>query len=92
MTGQPDWGSVCITYTGEKINHESLLRYIVSYRNHQGFHESCIEHIFMDIIKQCKPKALSIEGRYTRRGGIDINPYRSTDVEFKPENRRLARQ
>lgn len=77
-TGQPDWASVQITYTGKEIDKEGLLRYIVSLRNHLGFHEDCIEHIFMDIMKHCAPRELTVDGRYTRRGGLDINPRRST--------------
>lgn len=93
VTHQPDWGSIEITYQGKKINHEGLLRYIVSFRNHHGFHEHCIEQIFMDILRQCNPHHLTVYGRYTRRGGIDINPYRSTDpVEPQDKNLRLLRQ
>jgi 7-cyano-7-deazaguanine reductase len=90
---QPDWGSVQISYEGNKINHEGLLRYIVSFRNHNEFHEQCIERIFVDILKQCQPEKLTVYGRYTRRGGLDINPYRSTHaVDFKNLNFRLPRQ
>lgn len=93
VTTQPDWGSVQITYHGRKINHEGLLRYLVSYRNHNEFHEQCIERIFVDILRRCQPKALTVYGRYTRRGGIDINPYRSTE-KMRPAdlNKRLLRQ
>lgn len=91
VTNQPDWGSVSITYKGKKINHENLLRYIVSFRNHNEFHEQCIERIFMDIMKTCKPEELTIYGRYTRRGGLDINPIRSTK-KINPVNMRLCRQ
>lgn len=79
VTDQPDWGSVQISYQGKKINHEGLLRYIVSFRNHNEFHEQCIERIFMDIMRRCQPTVLTVYGRYTRRGGLDINPYRSTE-------------
>lgn len=79
VTGQPDWGSIQIVYTGPKINHEQLLRYLVSYRNHNEFHEQCIERIFNDIYHRCKPTSLTVYARYTRRGGLDINPFRSTD-------------
>ncbi len=93
VTHQPDWGSVQINYEGNKINHEGLLRYIVSFRNHNEFHEQCIERIFVDILKRCQPTKLSVYGRYTRRGGLDINPYRSTHpVDFKNLNFRLPRQ
>ena len=92
VTKQPDWGSFYIQYTGEQIQHEGLLKYIISMRNHNEFHEQCIERIFMDITHYCKPKMLTVYGGYTRRGGIDINPFRSTDPEAKMENRRLVRQ
>jgi len=91
VTGKPDWGSVRITYKGPKINQDGLLKYIISYRNHQGFHEQCIEHIFFDILTICKPSELSVEGRYTRRGGLDINPVR-TNTNLKITNDRLFRQ
>lgn len=93
VTNQPDWGSVQITYQGKKIHREGLLRYIVSFRNHNEFHEQCIERIFMDIMKHCKPNVLTVYGRYTRRGGLDINPYRSTEKALPPQcNVRLCRQ
>jgi 7-cyano-7-deazaguanine reductase len=80
VTNQPDWGSVQISYQGPRIKSEGFLKYIVSFRNHQGFHEQCIEQIFIDILKHCNPKKLTVYGRYTRRGGLDINPYRSTEA------------
>lgn len=93
VTNQPDWGSVQIAYKGKKINREGLLRYIVSFRNHNEFHEQCIERIFMDIMNHCRPTELTVYGRYTRRGGLDINPYRSTNKINQPfENTRLCRQ
>ncbi|MBI5448037.1 MAG: NADPH-dependent 7-cyano-7-deazaguanine reductase QueF [Gammaproteobacteria bacterium] len=93
VTNQPDWGSVQIAYTGPKINREGLLKYLVSFRNHNEFHEQCIERIFVDIMNRCKPEKLTVYGRYTRRGGLDINPYRSTEkVEPKGLNHRLIRQ
>ncbi|CDR34640.1 NADPH-dependent 7-cyano-7-deazaguanine reductase QueF [Criblamydia sequanensis] len=76
-TGQPDWGSLWIHYAGPRIDHESLLKYIISFRNHSGFAEHCVESIFMDLFKECRPKNLSVYARYTRRGGLDINPFRS---------------
>ena len=78
VTNQPDWGSVQVHYKGPRIVPTSFLEYIVSFRNHQGFHEQCIEQIFVDISTHCKPDSLTVYGRYTRRGGLDINPYRST--------------
>lgn len=93
VTHQPDWGSVQIRYTGKSINREGLLRYLVSFRNHNEFHEQCIERIFMDIMTRCKPTELTVYGRYTRRGGLDINPYRSTQpTDCQGMNLRLIRQ
>jgi 7-cyano-7-deazaguanine reductase len=93
VTNQPDWCSVQITYKGKKINRESLLRYIVSFRNTNEFHEQCIEKIFMHIKKYCKPEQLTVYGRSTRRGGLDINSYRSTEeLDGSIENIRLCRQ
>jgi 7-cyano-7-deazaguanine reductase len=91
VTGQADIGSIQITYTGKKIDRAGLLKYIVSFRKHSGFAEHCVERIFMDIMQRCAPEKLSIYIRYTRRGGIDINPYRSTE-EGLPQNIRLCRQ
>lgn len=94
VTNQPDWGSVQIVYEGNKINHEGLLRYIVSFRNCNEFGETSVERIFMDIMHYCKPKKLTVYGRFTRRGGIDINPYRSTDnnITLEKINLRFCRQ
>lgn len=93
VTGQPDWGSIQIAYQGRKMNHEALLRYIVSFRDHTEFGEHCAERIFMDLMQHCKPKRLSIHARYTRRGGIDINCYRSTHaISEIIANQRLYRQ
>jgi len=92
VTGQPDWGSICISYEGLKINPEGLLKYIVSFRNHNEFHEQCIERIFNDLMKYCKPDSLTVYGRYTRRGGLDINPFRSTETSLPPDNIRNSRQ
>ncbi|WP_394145343.1 NADPH-dependent 7-cyano-7-deazaguanine reductase QueF [Vibrio atypicus] len=92
ITNQPDWGSVEIRYRGQKINREALLRYIVSFREHNEFHEQCVERIFTDIMKYCQPESLTVYARYTRRGGLDINPYRS-NVNAQPNhNQRMARQ
>jgi len=79
ITNQPDWASVQIAYKGNKIDHESLLKYIISFRNHNEFHEQCVEHIFHDIMNKCKPVSLTVFAKYTRRGGIDINPFRTTE-------------
>lgn len=80
VTGQPDWGSIEITYTGKEINKEGLLRYLVSFRDHNEFHEQCVERIFMDIRNKCFPESLTVKAYYTRRGGLDINPIRSTSA------------
>lgn len=92
ITNQPDWGSVEVEYTGKKINREALLRYIVSFREHNEFHEQCVERIFTDIQKYCQPDTLTVYARYTRRGGLDINPYRSSVSAAPALNNRLARQ
>ena len=93
VTGQPDWGSVQIQYVGAAINQEMLLRYLIGFREHNEFHEQCVERIFMDILRQCRPQKLAVYARYTRRGGLDINPWRSNFTTGKtPSNARLARQ
>lgn len=92
VTGQPDWASIQIDYKGNKIEQESLLRYIVSFREHQDFHEHCVERIFTDILRECKPQALTVYARYTRRGGLDINPFRTTSAHYTPVGLRLIRQ
>ncbi|GGQ01089.1 NADPH-dependent 7-cyano-7-deazaguanine reductase QueF [Shewanella ulleungensis] len=91
ITSQPDWGSVMIRYQGPKIDREKLLRYLISFRQHNEFHEQCVERIFVDLKKYCQCTKLTVYARYTRRGGLDINPYRS-DFENPPESNRLARQ
>ena len=91
VTGQPDLGSVLICYQGPRIDRASLLRYIVSYRRHQDFHENCVERMFLDIAERCGAKKLTVYARYQRRGGIDINPFRS-NFEAAPGNLRLWRQ
>ena len=85
-TGMPDWGSCQISYSGKQINTEGLLKYIISFRNHNEFHEHCIERIYTDIMSACAPKSLKIVGRYTRRGGLDINPIRYS-ASFKPNDK-----
>jgi 7-cyano-7-deazaguanine reductase len=92
VTGQPDWGSVQISYTGPQIDQAGLLQYIVSFRNHNEFHEQCVERIYMDIMARCKPARLAVYARYTRRGGLDINPWRSSHPQLPPPNVRTARQ
>jgi 7-cyano-7-deazaguanine reductase len=92
VTGQPDWGSVQVRYGGPQIEQGGLLRYLVSYRNHHEFHEQCVERIFMDIWRRCKPVKLAVYARYTRRGGLDINPFRASHPIAPPANVRMARQ
>lgn len=92
VTGQPDWGSLRIAYSGPQIDQGGLLRYIVSFRNHNEFHEQCVERIFADIRARCRPTQLSVYARYTRRGGLDINPYRTSHPQALPPNVRTARQ
>ena len=92
VTNQPDWGSVQIAYSGPQINQEGLLQYLVSFRNHNEFHEQCVERIFMDVWTRCKPIKLSVYARYTRRGGLDINPFRCSYPAQLPPNVRTARQ
>ena len=91
VTSQPDLGSILINYSGPKIDRASLLRYIVSFRKHNDFHEACVERIFLDIQQQCSPTKLTVYARYQRRGGIDINPFRS-NFESEAPNLRLWRQ
>lgn len=91
ITSQPDWGSVQIHYVGKRLNREKLLRYLVSFREHNEFHEQCVERIFTDLMQFAKPEKLTVYARYTRRGGLDINPFRS-NFESIPVNLRMARQ
>lgn len=91
VTGQPDWASVMVDYRGPQICRASLLKYIISFREHQDFHEHCVERMFLDIKRQCETLELTVYARYTRRGGLDINPYRS-DCRGEPEAVRLVRQ
>lgn len=93
VTGQPDWASVQIHYVGAQIDQENLLQYLIGFRDHNEFHEQCVERIFIDILRQCKPQKLAVYARYTRRGGLDINPWRSNFTTGKrPPNWRNARQ
>lgn len=92
VTGQPDWADLTIAYRGPRIDRASLLRYIVSFREHAGFHEQCVEQIFVDLLARCAPQRLSVEARYTRRGGLDINPWRGTPGSTPPPPRRTRRQ
>ncbi|WP_219210402.1 NADPH-dependent 7-cyano-7-deazaguanine reductase QueF [Variovorax boronicumulans] len=92
VTGQPDWGSVQIRYSGPAIDQAGLLAYIVSFRNHNEFHEPCAERMFRDIWERCRPTKLAVYARYTRRGGLDINPFRTSWPQTLPLNARTARQ
>lgn len=91
VTGQPDWASLFIQYHGPHIEHEALLKYIISFREHTGFHEQCVEQIFTDLMSRCRPQSLTVNARFLRRGGLDINPVRSTDQEY-PLVKRVLRQ
>ena len=91
VTGQPDWASLQIRYAGPRIDRAGLLRYLVSFRRHSDFHEQCVERVFIDLMKRCAPEKLEVYARYTRRGGLDINPFRSSHA-VEPENPRGARQ
>lgn len=91
VTGQPDWGSVVVEYRGAALQPESLLAYLVSFRQHADFHEQCVERIFLDLQRLLRPEKLTVYARYVRRGGLDINPYRSTEA-LSVDNRRLVRQ
>ena len=92
VTGQPDWASVQVSYSGAPIDQQGLLQYLVSFRNHNEFHEQCVERIFMDIWTRCQPHRLAVYARYTRRGGLDINPFRTSYAQALPANIRTARQ
>ncbi|MES2296238.1 MAG: NADPH-dependent 7-cyano-7-deazaguanine reductase QueF [Pseudomonadota bacterium] len=92
VTGQPDWASVQIHYVGPQILQEGLLKYLIGFREHNEFHEQCVERIFVDILRQCAPQRLAVYARYTRRGGLDINPWRSNFSGPRPANLRNARQ
>lgn len=92
VTGQPDWASVEIAYRGAAIDHEGLLAYLLSYREHREFHELCVERIFLDLWRHCEPQWLAVEARFTRRGGLDINPYRVSHGPAVAADRRQWRQ
>jgi len=91
VTGQPDWGSVVVEYKGKALDHASLLTYLISFRQHADFHEQCVERIYLDLKTLLQPEHLTVYARYVRRGGLDINPYRSTGP-VSPQNVRLVRQ
>lgn len=89
ITNQPDWASIYISYKGAAINHDILLKYLISFRQHNEFHEQCVERIFCDLQKYCQLEELTVFARYTRRGGLDINPFRSTHISCAPQARTL---
>ncbi|WP_343572944.1 NADPH-dependent 7-cyano-7-deazaguanine reductase QueF [Pseudomonas sp.] len=91
VTGQPDWGTLVVEYSGPALDAASLLAYVVSFRQHQDFHEQCVERIYLDLLRLLQPAHLTVYARYVRRGGLDINPYRSS-AAVQPDNRRLVRQ
>lgn len=92
VTGQPDWAGIRVAYRGPRVDRAGLLRYLVSFREHAGFHEQCVEQVFVDLMARCRPEALSVEARYTRRGGLDINPWRATPGIAAPSAARDPRQ
>jgi 7-cyano-7-deazaguanine reductase len=92
VTGQPDWARIVIAYRGPRLDRAALLRYLVSFRDHAEFHEQCVERIFGDLVAHARPQALSVEARYTRRGGLDINPWRATPGTPRPSPGRDERQ
>jgi len=92
VTGQPDWAELHVDYRGPRIDRAGLLRYLVSFRDHAEFHEQCVERIFVDLLAHCRPQALAVEARYTRRGGLDINPWRGTPGLAPPPPLRAVRQ
>lgn len=92
ITNQPDWGSVRIQYRGRQIDREGLLKYIVSFRNHNEFHEQCVERIYLDVMQHCQPEFLSVDACYTRRGGLDISPLRASEVVDASKVLRQIRQ
>lgn len=92
VTGQPDWGMVVVRYTGAPLSRDGLLRYLVSFRQHNEFHEQCVERIFMDITHRCAPARLEVWARYTRRGGLDINPWRASHPGTEPRDEAEVRQ
>ena len=92
VTGQPDWGMLVVRYTGRPIERAGLLRYIVSFRGHDEFHEQCVERIYCDLQQRCKPQVLTVSARYTRRGGLDINPVRSSVADVEADNLMEVRQ
>jgi len=92
VTGQPDWGTLVVRYRGPAIDREALLRYVVSFRAHNEFHEQCVERVFCDLMARCRPRELAVWARYTRRGGLDINPFRASRAGLLPDEAMEVRQ
>ena len=92
ICSDPDWASISISYQGKAISHDGLLAYLVSYRQHNDYHENCVEKIFVDIQEKCKPEALTVQANFLRRGGLDINPIRSTQSDYMTALPRFIRQ
>ena len=92
VTGQPDWGTLVVRYRGAAIDREGLLRYVVSFRAHNEFHEQCVERVFCDLMARCKPQELAVWARYTRRGGLDINPFRASRAGLRADEAMEVRQ
>jgi len=92
VTGQPDWGTLVVRYRGAAIDREGLLRYVVSFRGHNEFHEQCVERVFCDLMARCRPQELAVWARYTRRGGLDINPFRASHAGLRPDEAMEVRQ
>ena len=92
VTGQPDWGMLVVRYRGPAIDREGLLRDVVSFRAHNEFHEQCVERVFCDIMARCRPHELAVWARYTRRGGLDINPFRASHAGLRPDEAMEVRQ
>ena len=92
VTLQPDWATIFIEYLGPPIDHGGFLKYLISYRNHKGFHEQCVERVYVDLMNTYRPLFLSVYAKYTRRGGIDICPYRATKMTVYPDLNRINRQ
>jgi 7-cyano-7-deazaguanine reductase len=92
VTGQPDWGMLVVRYTGPAMDRAGLLRYLVSFRTHNEFHEQCVERVFCDILARCRPRELAVWARYTRRGGLDINPFRASHAGLQADEGMEVRQ
>jgi len=92
ITGQPDYASVILRYRGPRIERGGLLAYLAGYRRHAGFHEHCVERIFVDVLAACRPNKLAVEARFTRRGGLDINPFRTSESTWRARSAPDVRQ